>query len=136
MKLSSESKDRLISEIWYCRKKMSEENDPLRKTFFYSGVPVRIYSIYNLEFDPELYFINYVLSTSYNTIANYFAEDRVFKLPAMFFDSLCRYLEQLEEKIRNEEDVYSVLVKIANLSMTADGTGNYLYEKGVLKIED
>lgn len=136
MKLSPEYRDMLIKELSYCREKMIEERDPLKKSFYYSALYWRTYSILNLEFDYQLYFMNYVLATSYNTIANYFDEERVFELPGIFFDALCRYLGQLEAKIRNGEDIYSTLEKIANLTMIADGTGYYLFEKGVLKIRD
>lgn len=136
MKLSPEYRDMLIKEISYCREKMVGEQNPLKQAFYYSALYWRINSILSLEFNYQLYFMNYVIATSYNTIANYFAEDHVYELPSSFFETLCRYLGQLETKIRNGEDVYSVLEKIANLTMIADGTGNYLFEKGVLKIRD
>jgi hypothetical protein len=136
MKLSSKSQDVLIKEISYCRKKIAEEPNPIRKTFYYGGMIGKIFSIRNFEFDPELNFINFVLGTSYNTLRNYFEEEQPFELPKIFFDKLCEYLEQLETKIKNKENTYNVLEKIINLSMIADVYGYYLFEKGELKIED
>lgn len=136
MKLSSQSQNMLIKEISYCRKKIIEEPKPIRKTFYYGGMVSKIFSIRNLEFDPELNFINLVLGNTYYSLSNYFEEEKSFELPKMFFDKLCEYLEQLESKIKNKENTYSVLEKIASLSVTADWYGYYLFEKGELKIED
>jgi len=126
----------LIKEISYCRKKIIEEPNPIRKTLYYGGLIGKIFSIRNLEFDPELNFINLVLGSTYNTLRNYFEVEQSFELPKMFFGKLCEYLEQLETKIKNKESTYNVLERIVNLSVTAEWYGYYLFEKGELKIED
>ncbi len=136
MKLSSQSQDLLTKEISYCRKKILEEPNPIRKTSYYGGMVSKIFSIRNLEFNPELNLINLILGITYNALSNYFEEEQSFELPKFFFDKLCEYLEQLEAKIKNKESTYSVLEKIANLSVTAEWYGYYLFEKGELKIED
>lgn len=136
MKLSPEYRKILIKEMSYCRNKMSEEHDPLRKTFFYSGVYGVINRVLNIEFDPQLIFMNFIFASSYNMLNNHFAQESVFELPKTFFNSLCTYLQELEVKIGNGEDTYDILEKIVNLTMLTDGNGYYLYEKGVLKIED
>ena len=136
MKLSSQSRDMLIKELSYCRKRILEEPTLIRKTLFYGGMIGKIYSIRNTEYDPELNFMNYILGSSYNALKNYFEEEQSFELPKIFFDKLCEYLEQLETKIKNKENTYTILEKILNLSMTADVYGYYLFEKGELKIED
>ncbi len=134
MKLSSQSQNLLIKEISYCHKKIIEEPNPRRKTSFYGGMISKIFSIRNLEYDPELNFINVILGISYNALSSYFEEEQSFELPEMFFDKLCEYLEQLEAKIKNKESTYTVLEKILNLSVTSEWYGYYLFEKGELKI--
>lgn len=136
MKLSPEYRNMLIKEIGYCRNKMEEEREPLRKTFFYSGIYGVINRVLNIEFDPQLSFMYFVFGSTYTMINNYYSEESVLKLPQNFFDLLCRYLQELEVKIGSDEDTYGVLEKIANLTMLTDGNGYYLFEKGVLKIKD
>lgn len=137
MKLSPKSQNTLINEISYCRKKILEEPTPVRKTYQFSGLIMKIFSIRSVEYDPEVNFINFILGETYNNLIDYFEDEQPpFEIPKIFFDKLCEYLEQLEIKIKNKENTYSVLEKIANLALTIDIYGYYLFEKGELKIED
>ena len=135
MKLSEKYKEKLISEIKFCRNKMMEEKDPRMKIFYYSGIYAVIVRIFNFEHDPHLQFIHFILNTTYNTINNRL--DKVLsgksRIPMKedFFEILANLVERLENKIRADEVTYDILEKIVNLSYLTTGNGYYLSQKGI-----
>lgn len=135
MKISTNYRDIIADEIKFCRKKISEEKDPRKKVYYYSAIYGMTRRIYNLEFDPQLQFIDFIVNSTYNTIlariTAFMAGDPVIPISDDFFIKLNNCLEQLEDRFRNNEDTYDVLEKIVNLTSTIDGNGYYLIQKGI-----
>ena len=125
----------LANEINYCRAKINEESDLRKKAFYYSSAYGMTRRIFNLEFDPQLQFIDFILNSSYQAIsvriASIMSGDNTIPITDEFFNGLTNCLELLEERIKNNEDTYDVLEKIVNLISTIDGNGYYLVQKGV-----
>ena len=135
MRLSIVNKDLLLNEIDIVRKKMNQEKDPRRKIYYYSGLFAIMERIYNIEYDPQLVIMHLVFNSSYNAINTritlMLSGDVTVQLPDDFFDNLDKLLEQIYEKINNEEDTYSILEKIACLAYSTSGNGYYQIQKGV-----
>jgi transaldolase len=132
----------LVDELALIREKMNSELDPRKKVYYYSAAYAMVQRIFNLqpEANQQLVFIHVVLAMSYNQIKervnNIVGGNQLVTLPEDFFDKVSSYLEQLEEKIRKNEDTYDILEKIAVLTYIADGNGHYLSQKGCLTLPD
>lgn len=133
--ISSKYRTILADEINYCRAKINAESDLRKKAYYYSSAYGMTRRIFNLEFDPQLQFIDFILNSSYQAIFSRIAilmsGDNTIPITDEFFDGLSNCLELLEDRIRNNEDTYDVLEKIVNLMSTIDGNGYYLVQKGV-----
>jgi hypothetical protein len=135
MEIQQNYLDVLADEIKLCRSKMNEESDFRKKVYYYSGIYGMTRRIINFEYDSQLQFIDFVLTTTYNIIQNRIklnlSGDNVIPISNDFFDELSINLEILEDRIRNNDDTYDVLEKIVNLSYLLEGNGYYLTQKGV-----
>lgn len=135
MKLSKPYKEMLLKEIDIVRERMKKETDPRRKIFFYSAIYTELLRLYNLDYHPHLQFIHFVLNVSYNALnarlGMIASGDPTVQLPDNFFEELDKLLWKLQDNIKNDEDTYLVLEKIANLTYLLSGNGYYLSQKGV-----
>ena len=142
LEISEPYKTILADELALIREKMNSDPDPRKKNFYYSAAYAMVQRVFNLDpkSDQQLVFIHTVLASSYNLIKdcvnNIVAGDRLITLPDDFFDKISIYLQELEEKIRNNEDTYTVLEKIAVLGYISSGNGYYLAQKGWLKLQE
>lgn len=135
MEISETYKNILLDEIAFVRQKITEESDISKKIYYYSAIYGMTRRILNLNYDHQLQFIDYIFYTTYQTISNRLniirSGDLTIQFQTSFFDDLIYCLEQLEEKIRNDEDTYTVLEKVSNLASLIDGNGYYLSQKGI-----
>lgn len=135
MKLPKTFKKILVEEIQLVREKIKQEKDPRKKAYYYSGIYSHITRLYNLEWHPHLQFMYLVLNVSYNSMMSRLSSlasgDPSIPLPDNLFDELDKLLEKMQENIKNDEDTYFVLEKIANLTYLLSGNGYYLSQKGV-----
>lgn len=135
MKISTNYREILADEIKFCREKINDEEDIKKKVYYYSAAYGMTRRIFNLEFDSQLQFIDFILNSSYKLIlariSAIMSGDTSIPISNDFFYNLANCLEVLENRIRNDEDTYDVLEKIINLTSTIDGNGYYLKEKGV-----
>lgn len=142
LSISEPHKTILADEIAFAREKMDAESDTRKKVYYYSAVPAMIQRIFNIDpaFDRQLIFMFTVLSTSYNQtkvlMDRIMAGDHLVTPPENFFDKISIYLHQLEDKIRNDEDTYLILEKIAVSAYLLDGNGYYLYQKGWIDLPE
>ncbi|MCZ7357248.1 MAG: hypothetical protein O8C66_10195 [Candidatus Methanoperedens sp.] len=135
MDITEPYKNMLLDEIAFARRKITEEQNFDNKIFYYSATFGMTRRILNFKYDPQLQFVDFVLTLSYQymlaRLTAIKSGDLTIPLQASFFDDLVYCLEQLEEKIRNNDDIYIVLQKIVNLTSLTDGNGYYLSQKGI-----
>lgn len=135
MAISTNYREILADEIKFCREKINSEEDIKKKVYYYSATYGMTRRIFNLEFDSQLQFIDFILNSSYQLILTRISAimsgDTSIPIANDFFENLTNCLELLENRIRNDEDTYDVLEKIVNLTSTIDGNGYYLKEKGI-----
>ena len=142
LNISEPHKTILADEIAFAREKMDGESDTRKKVYYYSAVPAMIQRIFNIDhnFDQQLVFMFAVLSASYNQTKVFMdrivAGDRLITPPENFFDKISIYLQELEDKIRNNEDTYIILEKIAVSAYLLDGNGYYLHQKGWMELPE
>ena len=142
LNISEPHKTILADEIAFAREKMDGESDTRKKVYYYSAVPAMIQRIFNIDstFDRQLIFMFMVLTASHNQMKavmdRIVAGDRMITPPENFFDKISIYLQELEDKIRNNEDTYIILEKIAVSAYFLDGNGYYLHQKGWMELPE
>ena len=141
MNISKKYKEIIVKELRYVAKKMKESNDLFEKMYFFSASYSCLNRIFNLEFDSTLVFTHVVLQNAYNAIKGRSellvrGQDRAIKIPKDFFNILQETIVDIANNIEknNKDELFENLQKISNLSYLTTGNGNYLYQKGILKI--
>lgn len=135
MKISTENKKKLIDEIKFVLAQMKSEENPKSKLYYFSGAYGILDRIFNIEFDPDLVFAHFVLSSTYNIINSRLEiTGKVVEIPENLFDRLFEITEELLTAIKQEKNLYEVLKKFMLLGYITTGNGYYLYKKGLLKI--
>ena len=141
MNISKKNKEIIVEELKNIAKKMKESNDLFEKMYFFSASYSCINRIFNLEFDPTLVLVHMVLQNAYTVIRGRVellarGQDRAIKIPKEFFNILQETISDIANNIseNNKDELFKNLQKIANLSYLTTGNGNYLFQKGMLKI--
>lgn len=139
MNLSKGMQKRFTDEIDFVVGQMKRSNDAMTKIYFFSAVHGMAHRIINMEFDPELAFIQSILSAAFNTINGRLGilsqgQERGAGIPENLFSRLEEALEEMAGNIRRGENTYPVLERISNLAYSTTGNGYYLYLKGLLTV--
>jgi len=128
-----------IDEINFVIKSMKNTNMPGDKLYFLSAVYGMAQRIINLEYDPELNFIQQVVQLVYNMVnarlAALSARQEVgISIPDHLFERLEEALQEMADTIVRGEQSYPALQKMVNLAYTTTGNGYYLYLKGIIPV--
>lgn len=138
MNLSKDMQKVFTDEVRTAINHMKKTEMPEEKLFFLSAVYGVAFRIMNIQFDPELAFINHVVNAAYSMMNANLASIRqgqgVNTFPKNVFEKLEDALGQLVEKIEQGERTYPVLETIFNLAYSTTGNGYYLYLKGMISV--
>ena len=139
MNLSPHMQKIFIDEINFVIKSMKNTNMPGDKLYFLSAVYGMAQRIINLEYDPELNFIQQVVQLVYNMVnarlAALSARQEVgISIPDHLFERLEEALQEMADTIVRGEQSYPALQKMVNLAYTTTGNGYYLYLKGIIPV--
>lgn len=135
MKLSKENKQKILNEIRFVIEQMEHHENPESKLYYFSGIYGVLPRIFNFDFNEDLVFLHFVLSSIYNNIKQRMRNpDPIIKIPEELFDKLIETTKKLHDDIQNDKNLYDVLKKFTLLGYVMIGNGYYLYKKGLLKI--
>jgi hypothetical protein len=139
MNLSPDMQKVFTDEVHFVINKMRSTDSPKDKIYFFSAAHAMAQRVINLEYDPELNFIQQVLQLAYNTInarlsAISTGQQTDISIPASLFDKLEEKLEEMVGLIDEGLETYPALQKIANIAYITTGNGYYLYLKGMIKL--
>lgn len=141
MKLAKTDRESLAKEIQFVVEKMKAEPDPSAKMYFFSAIYGEARRILNRQWNSELALLHLVVQTTTMTINARLAalearRDRGIRLPGDFMDKLIEGAENLMDPVLSEDSgkLLESLSKFAELDFATTGNGNYLYQKGILKI--
>jgi hypothetical protein len=140
MKIDKNHKEKIIDEFKLVAKAMKEENNIERKIYFYSGAHGIVNRILNIDYDPELLFIDYILERSYETINSgitaFIRGERRAPIPnpSVILEKIADEVNKLANSIEKGESYIKILNRIVELSYLTTGNGAYLHYKGVIKI--
>lgn len=112
----------------------------MEKMYFFSGLYSMTNRVINMEYDPDLAFIDMVLNVAYRQIKPaidaIFAGDKTILLPDDYFERLIQYVRELAGEIAKTGNYYQPLHKISNLAYMSTGNGYYLAQKGIDLVGD
>jgi hypothetical protein len=134
MRLSDNYKNLILSEIDFAVKKMNKSSEPLEKLFYFSAIHGIFQRIYNIEYDPTLVFIYFILHTTHEAFNNRLQAKAGIPLSEKQINKLSDIAKELGGKIKNNEEVSVTLQKFVVLQYSTSGNGYYLMQKGMLKI--
>jgi len=139
MNLSPDMQKRFTDEVHFVVKSMKDTNTPAEKLYFFSAGYAMAQRIINLEYEPELAFIQQVLQLVYNMVnarllAMSMRQEAGVSIPDGLFSSLEEALEEMVDRIEQGVETYPALQKMVNLAYSTTGNGYYLYLKGMIKI--
>ncbi len=135
MEISSEMKEKLITEYRFIAEKMRNAEDTTLKMYLFSGAYGMTYRVFNFEYDSELIFIHHLLQSAFGAINNRVtvirSGDRTILLDDDFFRDLTSILDDLANTIENDLSIYEILLKLSGLIYYTTGNGHYLTLKGI-----
>jgi hypothetical protein len=140
MKIESSLRDILTKDIEFATDRMIAETSPDRKLYYFSAIYGMTNRILNINYDPHLAFIDFVMTAVYNLMAPNILASRAgqvsWTVPADFWERLARFTLELNQNIRDDREVFGTLQKIANLAYVTTGNGYYLLQKGSMPLPD
>lgn len=129
MKIPKNLKNRLLNELDFVIRKVSEETDMARKLYFLSAAHGAIDRTMRFHLDNELFIAHYILSLCYSTLLDRFnrlkAGEKIIPLPDDLSEQIVQYLSQLSDLISKDQKVYPALEKIMRLTYSITGPGYY-----------
>ena len=136
MEIKTSNRRLIIDEINNVRELMQKEQLPVKKIYFYSGIHAQMQRVLNIDFDPQLVYIQFILQRCHDAInlriSQIMSGDLIVELSEDFFEKLDQYFLELADKISKKRDneIEAILIKIVGLAYSTTGNGYYLMQKG------
>jgi len=129
MKIPEEFKSRLLSELNFVIRKVSEEPDAPRKLYFLSAAHGAFERTMRFHLEPELVIAHSLLNVSYSMLLDRFNRvkggDVAVQLPEDWQKQIVEYLTELRKAIKENRSIYPALEKMILLAYSTTGPGYY-----------
>lgn len=136
MEIKTSNRKLIIDEINEVRELMQKEQLPVKKMYFHSGIHAQMQRVLNIDFDPQLAYMQFIIQRSHEAInlriSQIMSGDPVVELSEDFFEMLDQYFLELADKIskKRDDEMEEILIKIVCLAYSTTGNGYYLMKKG------
>lgn len=131
-------KQAIIKELEFVLLKMNESKSVDDKIYYFSAIQGMLHRVMNLEYTEDLLFAFFITNETHKLLLQRSISlkqgDAVVKLTEQHWVRLIEITKDFLEAVRNDNNLGSVLKQYVILSYSTTGNGNYLMEKGVLKI--
>jgi hypothetical protein len=142
LKISNSSRGLIVKEFMKVLEMMSNAKDYKEKLYYFSATYAMVSRVLNIDYDEMLIFIHSVLLSSYSNINSFFNniisnKDSFYSIPKNYFGILEDNLKELTIAIdhNDESAINYTLKRFSLIGYITTGNGNYLYKKGMLKID-
>lgn len=129
MKIPEELKSRLLSELDFVVRKISEETEADRKLYFLSAAYGAVERTMRFCPESELIMAYNILNVSYSMLLDRLnrlkAGDTVIQLPQNWSEQMIEHLLELRKAIAENQSTHSALENIIKLAYSATGPGHY-----------
>ena len=131
-------KQAIIKELEFVLLKMNESKNDDDKIYYFSAIQGMLHRVMNLEYTDDLLFAFFITNEAHKSLLQRSISlkqgDAVVKLTEQHWVRLIEITKDFLEAVKNDDNLDSVLKKYVILSYSTTGNGNYLMEKGILKI--
>ncbi len=129
MQIPDELKSRLLSELNFVIRKVSEEPDASRKLYFLSAAHGAVERTMRFHLEPKLVITHTILNVCYSMLLDRFNRvkggDIAVQLPEDWSRLAVEYLTELERAISEDKAIYPALEKMILLAYSTTGPGYY-----------
>jgi hypothetical protein len=138
MKIGKNLKKLLLDEMNLIVDKMNNAKSPDEVTYYFSAVYGAVQRVFNFEYHAELVHLFVIISPLYQSL------NQKFAAPAPQYDNsnpvqLSRLIELtalLRDAFKNGEELSSIIEDFAVLLYSSNGNGTYLFQRGMLKLDN
>lgn len=138
MWLPNEVHTKLGVESQFVAAKMREENQPIRKLYFFSAIFNEVSRQLNWYWDQDLALMHLVMQTTHGNLTVRAQQNPPTANMNALMDTLTDTTENLADYVlknkRDTEILGNILGTIAKLNYASTPHGTYITEKGILKI--
>jgi len=118
---------------------LMKKEDSFEKKIYYLSAAYGITSrTYRFHFSDDVLLADLVLNAAYQSLSDTYnrlkSGETTIRLEEKHFEKIGEGLKLLAEAFENEENILEPLKLILTASFSASGTGNYLMEKGMIKL--
>lgn len=128
----------LVEELTRAVKMMRDETSIEKKIYYLSATYGITSRTFRYSFSKEVLMADFVLQTTYNLlfdrVQHIKAGDMTIDLTREHFDKLQDALSALAKSLANKKSIEGPLQDILAIAFSTTGPGNYLREKGELKL--
>lgn len=138
-----ELQQRLAEEYRYAANKISESKDPNRILYYFSIFYGEAQRILNFQWDADLALIHMATHYIYNNARALIQSPNASIIPfnaKVFFDGLAQIASDIAEYFETGKDnineLHDILGRIAKIGYTTTGNGAYLFERGIINLDE
>jgi len=128
----------LVKELRLVEGLVKKEPSVEKKIYYFSAAYGITSRTYRYAFSKDVLLADYVLQTVHNLFTDRVnrikAGDPTVKIEDAHFEKLCEGLKLLANKLEAEENIQEPLEMLLTIAFSTSGPGNYLHEKGELKL--
>ncbi|WP_048177795.1 hypothetical protein [Methanosarcina sp. MTP4] len=128
----------IIKELRLIETSMKKEENIERKIYLFSAAYGIMGRTYRFEFSPDFLLAEFVLNNSYGALIDRFQKlksgDTTVEIEPLHFEKIEDGLKLLADCFENGISILEPLELILTTAFSTSGPGNYLREKGMLKL--
>lgn len=128
----------IVKELRLIEAMMKKEDNPERKNYMFSAAYGIMSRSYRYEFSRDVLLCEFVLNQSHTLMADWInrlkTNDQAIKCDPIIFEKIEEGLKSLADCFENEKSILEPLELILTVAYSTSGSGNYLREKGMIKL--
>ncbi len=128
----------LVQELRRIETLIKKESSMQKKVYYLSAAYGITSRTFRYRFTKDVLMADFVLQTTYRILSDRISRiksgDVTVDINDDIFDKICENLKILADRLEREESIQEPLENMLAVAFVTTGPGNYLYEKGEIKI--
>lgn len=128
----------LVQELRRVETLIKKESSMEKKVYYLSAAYGITSRTIRYRFTKDVLMADFVLQTTYRILSDRISRmksgDTTVDIREDIFDKICENLKMLADRLEKEETIQEPLENMLTIAFVTTGPGNYLHEKGEIKI--
>lgn len=128
----------LVQELRRVEALIKKESSMEKKVYYLSAAYGITSRTFRYRFTKDVLMADFVLQTSYRILSERISRirsgDTTIDIDDDIFNKICENLKMLADRLEKEEGIQEPLENILTIAFVTTGPGNYLHEKGDIKL--